>query len=371
MLLINCLLRFESVSQDQIKNYSDEYFSIKNTTIVHKSVNRMEKISLKPDRYGWETTENESELSPEELLARKIESETEKMRESKWIEMLRNWDVYSTKKYSKLKERVRKGIPDAMRSKVWQLLIDPPSQEINSRVSLDSLISKGRQKCCDVIEADLGRTNPHCLMFKNPKTIESLRRVLYAYSNYDPELGYTQGMSFIASLLLQYMDEDQAYYCLQSLMQNTRYHLRMFYISGFPKLMDASKIWDVALKLKYPKVSENFEKQGILSLVYIPSWFLTMFLNIDFPIHVRLRIFDRYAIYGFRALLSFGMVIISRLKNILSVSKTDVILMAFQKPSESTEFDDWRYLLKKYDDLWIGQLVYKKILEESGIEGFE
>ena len=44
-------------------------------------------------------------------------------RETKWIEMLSNWQQYHTgNKQSKLKSRIRKGIPPSFRSRVWKKL---------------------------------------------------------------------------------------------------------------------------------------------------------------------------------------------------------------------------------------------------------
>jgi len=53
-----------------------------------------------------------------------VSIEKNRERESKWLLMLANWNLYSkSKKYqSKLKNRVRKGIPDAIRGKAWMFL---------------------------------------------------------------------------------------------------------------------------------------------------------------------------------------------------------------------------------------------------------
>ena len=68
-----------------------------------------------------------------------------------------------------------------------------------------------------VIERDLRRTFPRHYLFCNtdstekdcsPEGLESLRRVLYAYSIYDDEVGYCQGMNFISAMLLTFTTED-------------------------------------------------------------------------------------------------------------------------------------------------------------------
>jgi hypothetical protein len=42
----------------------------------------------------------------------------------------------------------------------------------------------------------------------------SLRRVLRAYSFYDREVGYCQGMNFIAGMFLTFMSEEDAFWLL-------------------------------------------------------------------------------------------------------------------------------------------------------------
>ena len=43
-----------------------------------------------------------------------------------------------------------------------------------------------------------------------------LRRVLRAYSFYDEEVGYCQGMNFIAAMFITYMSEEEAFWLLVS-----------------------------------------------------------------------------------------------------------------------------------------------------------
>lgn len=46
-----------------------------------------------------------------------------------------------------------------------------------------------------------------------------MRNVLWAYAAYDQEVGYCQGMNFLAGLLLMYLPESEAFAALVVLMQ--------------------------------------------------------------------------------------------------------------------------------------------------------
>ena len=74
---------------------------------------------LKVDRFGF-VLKSESNGPPE--LHTTISKNRE--REKKWIKMLANWEKYSSSKkyYHMIRNRARKGIPDALRGRAWMFL---------------------------------------------------------------------------------------------------------------------------------------------------------------------------------------------------------------------------------------------------------
>jgi hypothetical protein len=68
-------------------------------------------------------------------------------------------------------------------------------------------------------------TSPKLMRAKKPKKEKdtvvtqqggqaSLRRVLRAYSAYDAEVGYCQGMNFIAAMFITFMSEEESFWLL-------------------------------------------------------------------------------------------------------------------------------------------------------------
>jgi len=54
--------------------------------------------------------------------SRESEAEVQRRRESKWLDMLSNWDDYMMRNYKKVRERCRKGIPSSVRGRAWMHL---------------------------------------------------------------------------------------------------------------------------------------------------------------------------------------------------------------------------------------------------------
>lgn len=77
------------------------------------------------------------------------------------------------------------------------------------------------------IDLDVNRTYRDHIMFReryNSKQQE-LFNVLSAYSVYNLEIGYCQGMSQIAALLLMYLDEEEAFWALSVLLSDKKFNM--------------------------------------------------------------------------------------------------------------------------------------------------
>lgn len=129
----------------------------------------------------------------------------------------------------KLKRYVRKGIPAEWRGNAWWHFARG-QEKLNKNkgvydtllAKMDELVKKNKVIAdLDIIERDLNRTFPDNMHFQKetfqseePPMIKSLRRVLVAFSLFNPKIGYCQSMNFLAGLLLLFMDEERAFWML-------------------------------------------------------------------------------------------------------------------------------------------------------------
>mmetsp|Transcript_20045 Transcript_20045/g.17732 ORF Transcript_20045/g.17732 Transcript_20045/m.17732 type:complete len:105 (-) Transcript_20045:406-720(-) len=73
------------------------------------------------------------------------------------------------------------------------------------------------------IHKDLHRTNAKEMSEEN---VETLKNILYAYANMDPEVGYSQGMNFLVFTMMKNIDDEElVFWCLYDIMYNKNWRL--------------------------------------------------------------------------------------------------------------------------------------------------
>lgn len=77
------------------------------------------------------------------------------------------------------------------------------------------------------IDLDVNRTYREHINFRKryDSKQQELFNILSAYSIYNLDIGYTQGMSQIAALLLIYLSEDEAFWALSTLISDSKYYM--------------------------------------------------------------------------------------------------------------------------------------------------
>lgn len=317
----------------------------------------------KIDRYGFIKVEKNK--SKEELEADAKDLEDEPKKEKAWQAFLANWDVEIKRNRNKIAELIKMGIPETIRGTAWAKILDVDS--FRTEGDFSAQWNQPVQPFTVTINKDLNRSLPQIKEFQKEKTLEGLKHVLYAYGFKDPELGYTQGMNFMAGLLLYYQEEEIAFKSLYQIMYGPRTMHRDFFISGFPRLQIANKMLQTIIQKKYPKIMKNLEKNNILFDFFSSGWFMTAFMSFTWDPEFQMRIFERFMFYGLRGLLGLATAIFSRHKDILATSQElEVLLGILQKPDESERMINWHYVIKKWDEHWITKGQYLKLLKEVG-----
>ncbi|KAE8616565.1 hypothetical protein XENTR_v10008839 [Xenopus tropicalis] len=290
------------------------------------------------DRFGF--------LHKEELPIHDEVAQKQKLleieRTTKWVKMIKSWDKY--KNSEKLHRRIYKGIPLQLRGEVWSLILEVSKLKEERKDLYLVLKQKARRLSADIrqIDLDVNRTFRDHIMFRERYGVkqQALFHVLAAYSLYNTEVGYCQGMSQITALLLMYMNEEDAFWALVKLFSGPKHAMHGFFVPGFPKLLRFQEHHDRILKKFMPKLKQHFETQELYTSLYTMKWFFQCFLDRT-PFTLNLRIWDIYILEGERILTAMSYAILKLHKRtLIKQSLEDLIEFLQEELARDFHYDD-------------------------------
>ncbi|KAI8603007.1 rab-GTPase-TBC domain-containing protein [Dissophora ornata] len=222
-----------------------------------------------------------------------------------WGSLMHDYNGVVKKNPRQLTQMIQKGVPAALRGLIWQLLAKSKDAQLEASYAelLKSTSSHEKQ-----ITRDMSRTFPNHEYFQAEGLgQESLFNVVKAYSLYDKEVGYCQGLSFVVGPLLLNMPDEEAFCVLVRLM-NT-YDMRGHFTPDMNMLQLRLYQYEQLMEETVPLVYKHFQNQGIQSTMYASQWFMTLFAY-KFPLDLVFRIYDILFVEGVESLFRFAIALL-------------------------------------------------------------
>ncbi|XP_045190087.1 TBC1 domain family member 12-like [Mercenaria mercenaria] len=261
-------------------------------------------------------------------------------------EILPNWD--SVKNSKKVRDLWWHGIPTNVRGKVWRLAlgndlnITPELYEICVSRAADKIkqmdespVIYGPTEICseppsskessvELIKLDVSRTFPQlCIFQKGGPYHDLLHSLLGAYACYRPDIGYVQGMSFIAAVLLLNMDVADAFMCFANLL-NRPCQVAFFRVDE--GLMKAYfQTYEEFFVENMPVLCHHFKKNNLTPDLYLYDWIFTLFTK-SLPLDIACRVWDIFCRDGEEFLFRTALGILKCHEDLLM--QMDFILLA-------------------------------------------
>ncbi|OCT71790.1 hypothetical protein XELAEV_18034768mg [Xenopus laevis] len=226
-------------------------------------------------------------------------------------EILPNWDV--TRNTRRVRDLWWQGLPPSVRGKVWSLAIGnelnitPELYEIflsrakerwksfsetsSENENEDSGVSLAdREASLELIKLDISRTFPSLYIFqKGGPYHDLLHSILGAYTCYRPDVGYVQGMSFIAAVLILNLEEADAFIAFANLL-NKPCQLAFFRVDH-SMMLKYFAAFEVFFEENLPKLFFHFNAYSLTPDLYLIDWIFTLYSK-SLPLDLACRVWD-------------------------------------------------------------------------------
>ncbi|ORZ17228.1 rab-GTPase-TBC domain-domain-containing protein [Absidia repens] len=227
-----------------------------------------------------------------------------------WAMVINHFDTVKQQQLSTLRDHVCVGMPPSLRGMIWQVfsksrhnsdVIELEYRELLKRVSPHEKI----------IQRDLARTFPTHTFFRQREGggQEMLFNVIKAYSLYDPQVGYCQGLPFVVGCLLLHMPDEAAFCVLINLMND--YGLRGHFTPNMELLHERMFQFDELLLVHLPQVHRHLEAQGVRPTMYASQWFMTLFAY-RCPLDLVFRVLDMVFTEGTSIILNAALALMKK-----------------------------------------------------------
>ncbi|XP_053548398.1 TBC1 domain family member 12 [Bombina bombina] len=226
-------------------------------------------------------------------------------------EILPNWDAMRNTR--KVRDLWWQGLPPSVRGKVWSLAI---GNELNITPELyDIFLSRAKERwksfsetscendtedagvsvsdreaSLELIKLDISRTFPSLYIFqKGGPYHDLLHSVLGAYTCYRPDVGYVQGMSFIAAVLILNLEEADAFIAFANLL-NKPCQLAFFRVDH-SMMLKYFAAFEIFFEENLPKLFLHFNSYSLTPDIYLIDWIFTLYSK-SLPLDFACRVWD-------------------------------------------------------------------------------
>ncbi|CAL8258982.1 unnamed protein product [Lota lota] len=250
--------------------------------------------------------------------------------------ILPNWEEMKCTR--RVRELWWQGLPPSVRGRVWSLAIGndlnitPELYDIflcrvkdrwrcSSETSSVNDSENGgasladRESSLDLIKLDISRTFPSLFIFqKGGPYHDVLHSLLGAYTCYRPDIGYVQGMSFMAAVLLLNLEEGQAFITFTNLL-NKPCQVTFFRVDH-DLMLKYFAAFEVFFEENLPRLFRHFLANSLTPDLYLIDWIFTLYSK-ALPLDVACRVWDVFCRDGEESLFRTALALLRLYQDVL------------------------------------------------------
>lgn len=234
------------------------------------------------------------------------------------------------------KERLK--IQKNLRKMLWVNILNACQVDVDYFAQLE-LVNRSNSLGTEIehiIDIDVARSYQKSNLI-NPNQLKNILRV---FASTHPNIGYCQGMNYIAgTLFIVIQDEDLAFKAMASLIKV--FKMTSLFNEKLKKLKKLFFIFDRLICKFFPVLNETFKDAWIFSDNYSSGWFIAIFGNIFINrIDVLVQIWDLFLLQGWKGVFKVSLNIIKHYQKSLIDQSYETILSELSSVSQSDIFTD-------------------------------
>jgi hypothetical protein len=218
-----------------------------------------------------------------------------------------------------------------------------------------------KEKSISLIDLDIGRTFSSLGVFKNESQLgNNLKEILRIFVVARPDIGYVQGLSYIAGTLLLQMDKFTSFVCFMNIILSP--NILPFYRLDENNIKLRLELFNEIFKLNLPELYNHLQENEIFPEHYLLEWFMTLFTR-NLKIELALRIWDIYMYEGILSIYKSAIVIFSlNEKKLLNMDFAEI--MNFLKNLDKNNYDEDKFV-EELNNVKFSEKIINKIHQLS------
>ena len=195
------------------------------------------------------------------------------------------------------------------------------------------------------LNLDLPRTFPSVEYLASGTGRAALGRILRTFCAYSPNLGYVQGMNYIAATLLWHTTEVDAFWLFVVLIED--FELRDNFISGFPGLTKHYHAIEFLINQHLPELYNHFLNANIAVQMFATEWIMTLFTSV-IPLEQSQRVLNKFFKHGWTFMYKLCLEILTRLSGKLLLTRNIAQILNILKPNKNS-IKQWNSFVKSME----------------------
>ena len=215
------------------------------------------------------------------------------------------------------------------------------------------------------IEKDITRTF-YTEKFTQGNGNDLLKNILNSVAFIRPEIGYCQGMNFIAGALINFIENEQiCFWIFLSFIDDIE--LNLLFLKNMPDYNIRIFQLNYYIKIYFPELFNHLQKAQINADLFFSKWIITIFSNY-LPFNVLYKVWDIFIIDKWKAIFKFSMIFLYFMKDKLMKMDLNSFSLFFKSNAQNINQMNFKNIIQQYKNYKITNKKLNELREEFFIE---